>query len=71
MTQAFSAAIASAARLPPEEQDALAAILLEEISSQERWSSLFAGSQNLLEQLAGEAIRDFEAGRIQPLEELE
>lgn len=71
MTQALSAAIASAAKLPPEEQDALAAILLEEISSEERWSSLLETSQNLLEELAGEAIRDFNAGRIQPLEDLE
>jgi hypothetical protein len=61
ITQALSAAIASAAKLPPEEQDALAAILLVEISSEERWSSLFEGSQTLLEQLAEEAIRDFEA----------
>ena len=71
MTQALSAAIASAAKLPPEEQDALAAILLEEISSEERWSSLFETSQNLLGQLAGDAIRDFEAGSTQPLENLE
>ena len=33
MTQAFSAAIATAAKLPPEEQDVLASILLKKIGS--------------------------------------
>ena len=64
MTQALSAAVASAAKLPDEEQNALAAILLEEMESEERWSALFAGSQNLLEQTASEAIQDFQAGRV-------
>jgi hypothetical protein len=71
MTQAFSAAIATAAKLPPEEQDVLASILLEEIGSEERWSGLFAGSQNLLQELAAEASRDFNAGRTEPLDRLE
>jgi hypothetical protein len=49
MTQALSTAVATAAQLPEEEQDALAAILLEEMESEERWSALFADSLNLLE----------------------
>ena len=57
MTEAFSAAIATASRLPPEEQNVLASILLEEISSEERWGELFEGSQGLLEGLTGEAMR--------------
>ncbi|MEB3322655.1 MAG: hypothetical protein VKI81_07510 [Synechococcaceae cyanobacterium] len=71
MTEAFSAAIATASRLPPEEQNVLASILLEEISSEERWGELFEGSQGVLEQLAGEAMRDHDAGRTRPLEDLE
>jgi hypothetical protein len=35
MTQALSAAVATAALLPEEEQDVLAAILLEEMESKE------------------------------------
>ncbi|MFM9101627.1 MAG: hypothetical protein ACKOPS_09925, partial [Cyanobium sp.] len=62
MTQALSEAVASAAKLPEEEQNVLAAILLEEMESEERWSALFSGSQNLLEQMASEAIQDFQAG---------
>jgi hypothetical protein len=46
MTQALSAAVASAAKLPEEEQ-------------------------NLLEQMAREAIQDVQAGRVQPINELQ
>jgi hypothetical protein len=71
MTQALSAAVATAAQLPEEEQDALAAILLEEMESEERWSALFADSPNLLERMAKEAIQDFQAGRVQPIDQLQ
>ena len=71
MTQALSAAVATAAQLSEEEQDALAAILLEEMESEERWNALFADSQNLLERMAKEAIQDFQAGRVQPIDQLQ
>jgi hypothetical protein len=71
MTQAWSAAVATAALLPEEEQDVLAAILLEEMESEERWSALFADSQNLLERLANEAIQDVQAGRVEPIDQLQ
>ena len=71
MTQALSAAVACAAKLPDEEQKVLAAIMLEEMESEQRWSALFSGSQNLLEQMASEAIQDFQAGRVQPIDELQ
>jgi len=71
MTQALSTAVATAAQLPDEEQDALAAILLEEMESEERWSALFADSPNLLERMANEAIQDFQAGGVQPIDQLQ
>ena len=71
MTQALSAAVACAANLPDEEQNVLAAIMLEEMESEQPWSALFAGSQNLLEQMASEAIQDFQAGRVQPIDGLQ
>jgi hypothetical protein len=61
----------TAAKLPEEEQNALAAILLEEMASEERWNALFSGSQNLLEQLAREALQDDEAGNVQPSDALQ
>jgi hypothetical protein len=62
---------AGAGQLPEREQDALAAILLEEMESEERWSALFADSLNLLERMANEAIQDFQAGRVQPIDQLQ
>ena len=70
MTQALSSAVAVAAKLPPEEQDVLAAILLEEIASEHRWSVSFAKSVGVLEGLAAEALADFKDGKIKPLDDL-
>jgi hypothetical protein len=70
MTQALNSAVAEATKLPPEEQDILAAILLEEIASEQRWSRSFAKSELVLESLAAEALADFKAGKTKPLEDL-
>jgi hypothetical protein len=70
MTQALNSAVAEATKLPPEEQDILAAILLEEIASERRWSRSFAKSEHVLEALAAEALADFKAGKTKPLEDL-
>jgi len=54
--------------LPPEEQDAVASLILEEIESEKRWDELFAGSQVKLARLAGEAIAEYQAGKTKPLD---
>ena len=56
--------------LPPEEQDVLAAILLEEIASEQRWSQSFARSEQALEALAAEALAEFRSGKTRSLDEL-
>ena len=70
MTQALSSAVAAATKLPPEEQDILAAILLDEIHSEQRWSQTFAKSEHALEMLASEALAEYRAGRTVPLDKL-
>jgi hypothetical protein len=70
MTQALSDAVASAAKLPEAEQNALAAILVEEMASEERWNALFSDSRSLLERLASEAIHENEKGAVQPSDQL-
>jgi hypothetical protein len=67
MTQALEAAIASAAKLPPDEQDALSALLVAEMDSEERWSDLFSQSHGLLAELAQQALVDHAAGKTQSL----
>jgi hypothetical protein len=54
--------------LPPEEQDAVASLILEEIESEKRWDELFAGSQDQLSQLAGQAIAEYKAGKTKTLD---
>ena len=70
MTQALNSAVAEATKLPPDEQDAIAAILLEEIASEKRWSQSFAKSEGILEAMATEALAEFRAGKTIPIDSL-
>ena len=70
MTHALASAVEQAEKLPAEEQDVLAAILLEEIASEQRWSQSFARSGQVLESLAAEALAEFKSGKTRPLDEL-
>ena len=67
MTQLLEKALNAVAKLPPSEQDALAAILLEELASEKKWSELFAQSQGLLAKLAEQALAEHRAGKTTPL----
>jgi hypothetical protein len=66
MTQLLEKALNEIKKLPPSEQDALAAILLEELASEKRWSGLFAQSQDVLAKLAEEALAEYRAGKSKP-----
>ena len=63
MTTALEDAFAKAAALPPERQEAIAAILLEEIAVDDRWQRSFAQSQDALSRLAAEALEEDARGR--------
>lgn len=65
MTKSLEMAFAKAAKLSESEQDALAAFLMEELSSERKWDEQFASSQGQLAQLAAEAIGEFRAGRTE------
>ena len=67
MTQLLDKALSEIAKLPASEQDAVAALVLEVLASEERWSSSFAESQDLLATLAEEALAEHAAGRTKPL----
>ena len=71
MTQALAAAVASASRLPDEEQDVLASLLMAEMDSEERWNRLFSQSQGVLADLAQQALLEHQAGETRSLSELE
>ncbi len=62
MTESLEEVFAKASRLPPEEQDSLAAWLLKELESEDRWNGLFARSQGTLGKLAAEALAEHRKG---------
>lgn len=67
MTQLLEKAFAEAAKLPDDEQDAFAALMLEELDAERRWDEAFARSQDKLAQLAAAALAEHRAGRTKVL----
>lgn len=68
MTKALRAAFAAASCLPDDQQDCLAAAILAEVATDERWDASFASSGESLERLADEALEAHRAGRAEPLD---
>ncbi len=54
--------------LPDPEQDAIAAIMLEELEDEMRWEKAFARSQDALAKLAQEAMAEYRAGKTKELD---
>ena len=69
MSSVLETALAEVSKLPPEEQDVLATLLLDEMKSEHRWSQSFAESQAILKTLAAEALVEHRAGKSKPLDE--
>lgn len=67
MTELLERALAKLAMLPEQDQDAIAARILEEIEDERRWEESFARSQDVLERLADEALAERRAGKTQLL----
>lgn len=61
-------AFAEASKLPPQEQAALAAWILHELASEQRWEQAFADSADALAELADEALAEHRQGRTRKLE---
>jgi hypothetical protein len=68
MTELLDRAFTEAAKLPAKEQDAMAALLLEELASERRWEAAFASSPHPPSEMAREALREFEAGKTRPMD---
>ena len=68
MTKILQEAFDQASKLSEAEQDALGRILLEELASERRWENLFAGSHDLLGELADQALAEHDAGQTEKLD---
>jgi len=69
MTRLLEKAFEEAAKLPDEDQDALAEMLLNDLASEQRWTEAFAKSQDKLALLAKEALAEFKQGKTKLIEE--
>ncbi len=67
MTQLLEKVLTEVYKLPPEKQDFIAAIILEELEDERRWDKAFAESQDLLAKLAEEVRADIKAGRVKKM----
>ena len=68
MTQLLEQAFAAAARLPVEEQDALARALLSDLAAERTIDDRLAVAPDALARLADEALAEHRAGRTEPLD---
>ncbi len=68
MTQLLERAFTEASKLPEKEQDAVAALVLEELASEQRWDAAFASSQHQLSEMARAALREYDAGETRPMD---
>jgi hypothetical protein len=67
MTQLLEKVLTEVQKLPPEKQDAIAAVILEELEDAQLWDKAFSESQDKLAQLAQKVRTDIKAGRIRKM----
>lgn len=68
MTKLLEKAFLEVSKLPEQDQNTIAEVVLAEIASEKRWNELFSSSQGLLTELAEEALAEHRAGETQLLE---
>ena len=68
MTKLLEKAFTEASKLPDIEQNALAKWLLQELETERKWEESFAASEDILEQLADEALEACRQGKTTPLD---
>ena len=64
MTQLLDDVIKKITKLPDAEQDALAALLIDELEDEQRWDESFAKSQDKLAAMSAKVDEDVRAGRV-------
>ena len=69
MTTLLESAFEKISTLPEIEQNIYAKNLLEEIESEKRWDSSFSESEDMLGQMADEALKEFQNNETTLLEQ--
>ena len=68
VTKLLERAIAEASKLSNEEQDEIAALILGELESEEKWDELIGLSSDHLQQLSEEALKEHQGGETERLD---
>jgi len=68
MTLLLEKAFEEVSKLPKKEQNALAKWLLEEIKAEQIWDEKFTESEDILDNLADEALVEHREGKTRKLE---
>ncbi len=67
MTKLLEKAFEKASILPEFEQNALARWLIDEIIVEKKWERAFAESEDVLDRLADEALKEYSGGKTKLL----
>ena len=68
MTELLERAIEHLRSLDADRQNAIASLIMEELEDEAKWDAAFAGSQDLLADIATEAMAEYNAGQTQVLD---
>lgn len=67
MTRLLEKVLTEVYKLPPEKQDAIAAVILEELEDERLWDTAFVESQDKLAKLVPKVRADIKANRIKKM----
>ncbi len=67
MNKMLERAIAEVSRLPEDEQEAIACLIMEEMEAERGWDERFAKSGNKLGEMARKAKAQYASGETSPL----
>jgi hypothetical protein len=64
VTTLLEQALDRVSKLPIDQQEAIAALILEELEDEQQWEAQFAASQEKLCRMAAKVRADIQAGRV-------
>jgi hypothetical protein len=67
MTELLEKVLAEVSKLSAEEQDTIAALILEALEDERQWEAAFVASQDKLAKLAEKVRGDIRAGRVRKM----
>jgi hypothetical protein len=70
MSSLLEKALEKVVTLPPDEQDAIAAQILESLADEEAWKRRFAEKRDVIRRMALEALDEDARGETRPLSDL-